>query len=57
VKRLAIPAVFGAVIGAVSLTYLGEYYSKITKTIISFYTLYLGIQILSNAFKNKQDKN
>ncbi len=56
VKRLAIPAVFGAIIGAVSLTYLGEYYSKITKTIISFYTLYLGIQILSNAFKNKQDK-
>lgn len=56
VKRLAIPAVFGAVIGAVSLTYLGEYYSKITKTIISFYTLYLGIQILSNAFKNRQDK-
>lgn len=56
VKRLAIPAVFGAIIGAVSLTYLGEYYSKITKTVISFYTLYLGIQILSNAFKNKQDK-
>jgi len=56
VKRLAVPAVIGAVIGAVSLTYLGEYYSKITKTIISFYTLYLGIQILSNAFKNKHDK-
>ncbi|GAA5090755.1 hypothetical protein GCM10023210_17350 [Chryseobacterium ginsengisoli] len=56
VKKLAIPAIFGAIIGAVSLTYLGEYYSKITKTIISFYTLYLGIQILSNAFKGKQDK-
>ena len=56
VKKLAIPAVIGAIIGAVSLTYLGEYYSKITKTIISFYTLYLGIQILSNAFKQKQDK-
>ena len=56
VKKLAIPAVIGAVIGAVSLTYLGEYYSKITKTVISFYTLYLGIQILSNAFKEKQDK-
>lgn len=56
VKKLAVPAVFGAILGAVSLTYLGEYYSKITKTIISFYTLYLGIQILSNAFKNKQDK-
>ncbi len=56
VKKLAIPAVIGAIIGAVSLTYLGEYYSKITKTIISFYTLYLGIQILSNAFKHRQDK-
>lgn len=56
VKKLAIPAITGAIIGAVSLTYLGEYYSKITKTVISFYTLYLGIQILSNAFKPKQNK-
>ncbi|MBT2623446.1 MULTISPECIES: sulfite exporter TauE/SafE family protein [Chryseobacterium] len=56
VKKLAIPAVIGAVIGALSLTYLGEYYSKITKTIIAFYTLYLGIQILSNAFKPKQNR-
>ncbi|KMQ67389.1 ABC transporter permease [Chryseobacterium sp. FH2] len=57
VKKLAIPAVIGAVIGALSLTYLGEYYSKITKTIIAFYTLYLGFQILSNAFKKKQHKS
>ena len=56
VKKLAIPAVIGAVIGALSLTYLGEYYSKITKAVIAFYTLYLGIQILSNAFKPKQNK-
>lgn len=56
VKKLAIPAIIGAIIGAVSLTYLSEYYSKITKTVISFYTLYLGIQILSNAFKPKQNK-
>lgn len=56
VKKLAVPAIIGAIIGAVSLTYLGEYYSKITKTLISFYTLYLGIQILSNAFKPKQNK-
>ncbi len=56
VKKLAIPAVIGAVIGALCLTYLGEYYSKITKTIIAFYTLYLGFQILSNAFKKKQSK-
>lgn len=56
VKKLAVPAVIGAVLGALSLTYLGEYYSKITKTVIAFYTLYLGIKILSNAFKPKQDK-
>jgi uncharacterized membrane protein YfcA len=57
VKKLAIPAVIGAVIGALSLTYLGEYYSKITKTLIAFYTLYLGFQILSNAFRPKQNKS
>ncbi|MGH1516198.1 sulfite exporter TauE/SafE family protein [Chryseobacterium sp. JK1] len=56
VKKLAIPGVIGAIIGAVSLTYFGEYYAKITKTLIAFYTLYLGIQILSNAFKKKQSK-
>lgn len=56
VRKLAIPAIIGAIIGALSLTYLGEYYSKITKTIIAFYTLYLGFQILSNAFKPKQNK-
>ncbi|OCK50993.1 ABC transporter permease [Chryseobacterium sp. CBo1] len=57
VKKLAIPAIIGAIIGAISLTYLGEYYSKITKTIISFYTLYLGFKIFSNAFKPKQNKS
>lgn len=57
VKKLVIPAIIGAIIGAISLTYLGEYYSKITKTIISFYTLYLGFKIFSNAFKPKQNKS
>lgn len=56
VKKLAIPGVIGAIIGVVSLTYFGEYYAKITKTLIAFYTLYLGFQILSNAFKDKQSK-
>lgn len=56
VKKLAIPAVIGAIIGALCLTYLGEYYAKVTKTIIAFYTLYLGIQIFSNTFKGKQSK-
>lgn len=56
VKKLAIPAIIGAIIGALCLTYLGEYYAKVTKAIIAFYTLYLGFQILSNAFKKKQDR-
>jgi len=56
VKKLAIPAIIGAIIGALCLTYVGEYYSKITKTVIAFYTLYLGFQILSNAFKPKQSR-
>lgn len=57
VKKLAVPAIIGAIIGAISLTYLGEYYSKITKTVISFYTLYLGFKIFLNAFKPKQNKS
>lgn len=57
VKKLAIPAIIGAIVGALCLTYVGEYYSKITKTVIAFYTLYLGFKILSNAFKPKQNKS
>ena len=53
---LAIPAIFGAIIGALALTYLGERYAKITKPFIAAYTLYLGITILRNAFK-KREKN
>ena len=45
-KRLAIPAVIGAVIGALLLTYIGERYAKMTKPVIGAYTLYLGIRIL-----------
>lgn len=53
VKSLAIPAVIGAVIGAVLLTFVGEHYAKITKPFIALYTMYLGFRILQNAFKNK----
>lgn len=57
VKVLAIPAIIGAVIGALSLTYFGEHYAHILKPLISCYTLYLGINILRNAFKNNKKKN
>jgi uncharacterized membrane protein YfcA len=53
VKALAIPAVIGAVIGAVTLTYVGENYAKATKPIIAAYAMYLGFRILRNAYKNK----
>lgn len=53
VKALAIPAVIGAVIGAISLTYVGENYAKLTKPVIAAYSMYLGFRILRNAYKNK----
>ena len=54
-KSLAIPAIIGAVTGALLLTYVGERYSKMTKPFIAFYTMYLGIRILQNAFKAKDN--
>src|SRR5258705_4941015 len=53
VKALAIPAIIGAVIGAVTLTYVGENYAKLTKPVIAAYAMYLGFRILRNAYKNK----
>lgn len=54
IKHLAIPAVLGAVIGALALTYFGERYAIIVKPIIAAYTLYLGTRILKNAFKKRK---
>lgn len=53
-KALAIPAIIGAVAGALLLTYVGERYAKITKPFIALYTIYLGVRILQNAFKKKE---
>ena len=55
VKSLAIPAIIGAVIGALLLTYVGERYAKMTKPFIAFYTMYLGIRIIQNAFSSKDN--
>lgn len=52
-KLLAVPAIAGAVIGAIALTYVGERYAKMTKPFIAAYTMYLGIRILGNAFSKK----
>jgi uncharacterized protein len=53
-KALAIPAIIGAIAGALLLTYVGENYSKMTKPFIAFYSMYLGIRILQNAFKHNE---
>lgn len=55
VKVLALPAIIGAIIGAVLLTYVGEKYAAITKPFIAAYTLYLGVRILMNVFKSKKE--
>jgi len=56
VKALAIPAIIGAITGALLLTYVGEHYAKATKPFIAVYTMYLGIRILQNAFKKSDRK-
>jgi uncharacterized membrane protein YfcA len=52
-RLLAIPAIIGAVIGAIALSYLGEKYAHTIKPVLAVYTMYLGIRILQNAFKKK----
>jgi uncharacterized membrane protein YfcA len=52
-KLLAIPAIIGAVAGAIALSYIGERYAKMTKPFLAAYTMYLGIRILQNAFIKK----
>jgi uncharacterized membrane protein YfcA len=55
VKVLAIPAIIGAIIGAIALSLLseGEKYAKMTKPFLAVYTMYLGYTILRNAFVKK----
>lgn len=50
-------AAAGAFIGAFALSYFGEYYAHIVKPVIACYTLYLGFNILRNAFKGKDKKS
>lgn len=54
VKQLALPAIIGAVLGALVLTYLGKEYANYVKPFIAAYTIYLGYQILKNGLKRKK---
>ncbi|MBS1621619.1 MAG: sulfite exporter TauE/SafE family protein [Bacteroidetes bacterium] len=53
-RVLAIPAVFGAVTGAIFLSYTGHQYAHLVKPFITLYSMYLGIRILLNAFLGKR---
>ena len=53
-KSLAIPGVITAILGALFLIRFGEAYAYILKPLVSFYTLYLGINILTRAFIKKK---
>ncbi|WP_235324510.1 sulfite exporter TauE/SafE family protein [Pedobacter lusitanus] len=54
-KTLLLPGVLGAVIGAALLAYLGESYGSWLRPVLSVYTLFLGLRILLNAFRKKNE--
>ncbi|SDC89117.1 TSUP family transporter [Niabella drilacis] len=55
-RTLLIPGVAGAILGAVLLVYLGEKYGSWIRPLLACYTLFLGIKILVNAFRNQVRK-
>ncbi len=54
VKALAVPAVIGAILGAIALSFAGHRYAEVIKPLIAVYAMYLGFRILRNAFKTKK---
>jgi siroheme synthase-like protein len=53
-KALIIPGILGAIIGAWLLSKFGDEYSQYFRPALAFYTLFLGIRILLNAFKKNR---
>lgn len=51
-KALLIPGVVGAVLGAILLVKLGDTHIGYIRPIMAIYTMFLGIRILSNAFRD-----
>lgn len=50
-KALVIPGVFGAVLGAMLLVFVGEKYGQYMRPFVAAYTLFLGFKFIWNAFK------
>jgi uncharacterized protein len=53
---LAIPGVIGAIAGASLLIYLGNKYVTIAYTILSIYTMIIGVRLIILAFKKVREK-
>lgn len=55
-RALVIPGVIGAVAGAYLLCLFGESHSEFVRPLLATYTLFLGVKIILNAFKDKLRK-
>lgn len=53
-KALLIPGVIGAILGAILLTQLGETHVEYLRPIMAAYTLFLGLRILTLAFRKQK---
>jgi uncharacterized membrane protein YfcA len=56
-KALLIPGVIGAILGAIFLTKLGQTHIDYLRPIMAAYTLFLGIRILTLAFRRKKQQS
>lgn len=55
-RALVIPGVIGAVAGAYLLCIYGDSHSEFVRPLLATYTLFLGVKIILNAFKDKLRK-
>jgi uncharacterized membrane protein YfcA len=53
-KILVVPGVLGAIAGAILLSKYGDTHAQYLKPIMAAYTLFLGLRILSNAFREQK---
>lgn len=53
-RHLVLPGVAGAVLGALTLVFLGEWNGDMLRILIAVYALFLGVRILSRVFRKKQ---
>jgi siroheme synthase-like protein len=53
-KALLIPGIIGAILGAFVLSKFGDEYAKYVRPLLAAYTMFLGVKIISAAFKRNR---